>query len=134
MFEKVESEARILALSTTRALSGTETLLTQVHVLELPPLDPGHAQVMVQTLVPQASPFEVDQIVNYAGGNSLFARALVSALEDNGQLMEGQKLFREVTASLAAAATESSLLQFPEYAPIQFAGHEAGEFFFKPKA
>lgn len=69
-----------------------------------------------------------------AGGNSLFARALVSALEDNGQLMEGQKLFREVTASLAAAATESSLLQFPEYAPIQFAGHEAGEFFFKPKA
>jgi hypothetical protein len=69
-----------------------------------------------------------------AGGNSLFARALVTALEDNGQLMEGQKLFREVTASLAAAATESSLLQFPEYAPIQFAGHEAGEFFFKPKA
>jgi hypothetical protein len=69
-----------------------------------------------------------------AGGNSLFARALVSALEDNSQLMEGQKLFREVTASLAAAATESALLQFPEYAPIQFAGHEAGEFFFRPKA
>lgn len=69
-----------------------------------------------------------------AGGNSLFARAFVNALEDNSQLMEGQKLFREVTASLAAAATESSILQFPEYAPIQFAGHEAGEFFFKPKA
>ncbi|MFO1244724.1 MAG: AAA family ATPase [Ramlibacter sp.] len=78
-------EARILALSTTRALSGTETLLTQVHVLELPPLDPGHAQVMVQTLVPQASPFEVDQIVNYAGGNSLFIEELCHSLR-NGEL------------------------------------------------
>ena len=27
---------------------------------------------MVQTLVPQANPFEVDQIVNFAGGASLF--------------------------------------------------------------
>lgn len=67
------------------------------------------------------------------GGNSLFARALLNALEDNNQLLEGQKLFREVTATVAMAAAESNLLQAPEYAPIQFAGHEAGEFFFAPK-
>ena len=30
-------------------------------------------------------------------------------------------------------AAEASLPQAPEYAPIQFAGHEAGEFFFQPK-
>lgn len=68
-----------------------------------------------------------------SGGNSLFARAVLNALEDNNQLLEGQKLFREVTATVALAAAESNLLQAPEYAPIQFAGHEAGEFFFAPK-
>jgi TPR repeat protein len=68
-----------------------------------------------------------------AGGNSLFAQALVAALEDNNQLLEGQRLFREVSLSLAMAATEATLPQAPEYAPIQFAGHEAGEFFFKPR-
>lgn len=68
------------------------------------------------------------------GNNSHFALALIAALEDNAQLLEGQRLFREVSSSLAMAASESSLVQNPEYAPIQFAGHEAGEFFFQPKA
>ena len=68
------------------------------------------------------------------GNNSHFALALIAALEDNAQLLEGQRLFREVSSSLALAAAESSLVQIPEYAPIQFAGHEAGEFFFQPKA
>lgn len=66
-------------------------------------------------------------------GTSLFARAFIAVLEDNNQLLEAQKLFRGVSASLALAATESALIQIPEYAPIQFAGHEAGEFFFWPK-
>lgn len=68
-----------------------------------------------------------------AGGNSLFAQAFVAALEDNRSLLPAQRLFREVSLSLATAATETSLPQAPEYAPIQFAGHEAGEFFFQPK-
>lgn len=76
---------RVLALSAMRALSGADALLTQVHVLELPPLDPGHAQLMVQTLVPQASPFDVEQIVSYAGGNSLFIEELCHSLR-NGEL------------------------------------------------
>lgn len=67
------------------------------------------------------------------GNNSHFALALIAALEDNAQLMEGQRLFREISSSMAMAAAESSLVQVPEYAPIQFAGHEAGEFFFQPK-
>jgi hypothetical protein len=65
--------------------------------------------------------------------NSLFAKAFIAALEDNNQLLEGQRLFRDITATLALAATESALIQVPEYAPIQFAGHEAGEFFLNPK-
>lgn len=66
------------------------------------------------------------------GGNSHFARAFVATLEDNGQLLEGQRLYRELTTAMATAAAESDLVQVPEYAPIQFAGHEAGEFFFSP--
>lgn len=68
------------------------------------------------------------------GNHSHFALAVASALEDNAQLLEGQRLFREVSGLLAMAASESSLVQSPEYAPIQFAGHEAGEFFFQPKS
>ncbi len=67
------------------------------------------------------------------GNNSHFASALVAALEDNSQLLEGQRLFREVTTALASVAAESDLVQIPVYAPIQFAGHEAGEFFFSPR-
>ncbi len=68
-----------------------------------------------------------------SGGNSLFAQAFIASLEDNNQLLEGQRLFRDISLSLAMAATEATLPQAPEYAPIQFAGHEAGEFFFRPK-
>lgn len=68
-----------------------------------------------------------------ADGNSRFARAFIDALEDNNQLMEGQRLFREITTTLALAASETNLIQVPEYAPIRFAGHEAGEFLLLPK-
>lgn len=68
-----------------------------------------------------------------AEGGSLFAKALVVALEDNNQLLEGQRLFRSVATQIALNAAQATLLQTPEYAPIQFAGHEAGEFFFSPK-
>lgn len=67
-----------------------------------------------------------------SGGNSLFAKAFVNALEDNNKLLEGRKLFRNVTVTVAAGASEAALAQQPEYAPIRFAGHEAGEFFFMP--
>ncbi len=66
------------------------------------------------------------------GGNSHFAGALIATLEDNSQLLQGQRLFEEVYTAMASAAAESDLIQFPGYAPIQFAGHEAGEFFFSP--
>jgi len=67
-----------------------------------------------------------------SGGNSLFAKAFVNALEDNNKLLEGASLFRSVTRTVAVGASEATLAQQPEYAPIRFAGHEAGEFFFMP--
>ncbi len=67
------------------------------------------------------------------GQNSYFATAVLGALEANSNVLEGQNLFRGVASSMALAAVESSIVQVPEYAPIQFAGHEAGEFLFVPR-
>lgn len=67
------------------------------------------------------------------GGNSYFASAVMGALQSNTAVLEGQNLFRGVASSMALAAVESAISQSPQYAPIQFAGHEAGEFLFVPR-
>jgi TPR repeat protein len=66
------------------------------------------------------------------GRHSYFARAFLNVLSDNNRLLDGQRLFREVATVLAVAAVDAPITQSPEYAPIQFAGHESGEFFFLP--
>jgi len=68
------------------------------------------------------------------GEHSLFAGALIGALSDNNQLLTGQRLYREIAASMALKSANAGLQQVPEYSPIQFAGHEAGEFFFMPRS
>jgi uncharacterized caspase-like protein len=68
------------------------------------------------------------------GEHSMFAGALISALTDNNQLLTGQRLYREIAASMALKGANAGLQQVPEYSPIQFAGHEAGEFFFLPRS
>jgi hypothetical protein len=67
------------------------------------------------------------------GGHSVFATALLTVLRDNNQLLTGQELFREIAAGMALRSANAGLQQAPEYAPIQFAGHEAGEFFLLPQ-
>ena len=66
-----------------------------------------------------------------AGNHSFFARAFLNALTDNKKLLEAQRVFRQVSTSLALSS--SALPQSPQYAPIRYAGHESGEFFFQPK-
>jgi uncharacterized caspase-like protein len=75
------------------------------------------------------------QPVADAAGNSehsVFASALLSVLNSNNQLLTGQQLFREIATGMALRSQKAGLQQAPEYAPIQFAGHEAGEFFLQP--
>ena len=67
------------------------------------------------------------------GQHSYFAGAFLRVLQSNNGLLEGQRLFREVSASLALASVNAPITQTPEYAPIQFAGHESGDFFLVPK-
>lgn len=65
-------------------------------------------------------------------GHSVFARAFLNALRENLGILEGQRLFQMVSAEVASAAANSEFEQIPQYAPIKFAGHEAGDFFLLP--
>jgi uncharacterized caspase-like protein len=68
-----------------------------------------------------------------SGNHSYFARAFLNVLRDNNKLIEAQRVFREISTSLALNAVDSPVPQIPQYAPIRFAGHESGEYFFLPK-
>ena len=66
------------------------------------------------------------------GEHSLFANALLGILEDNSDILEGQRLYQQVFAQVAMGAENLNIEQEPLYAPIRHAGHESGEFFFLP--
>lgn len=67
------------------------------------------------------------------GRHSVFAKSFIDVLNANVEIMEGQRLFREVSARVAYAASRIRFKQLPEYAPLQHAGHEAGDFFLVPR-
>ena len=67
------------------------------------------------------------------GKHSIFAKALIDTLEANTDILEGQRLFQELSAQVTWAAEAKNFEQVPQYAPIKFAGHESGEFFFVPE-
>lgn len=68
------------------------------------------------------------------GKHSVFAKALLEVLEANSEVIEGSRLYREVAARVAYAATRFQVEQVPEYAPIKYSGHDFGDFFFVPVA
>ncbi|HTD29398.1 MAG TPA: caspase family protein, partial [Xanthomonadaceae bacterium] len=68
-----------------------------------------------------------------SGKHSYFTRAFLNVLQDNNRLLEAQGLYREVSSSLALSSIDSPIAQAPGYSPIQFAGHESGDFFFVPR-
>ena len=68
------------------------------------------------------------------GKHSVFAKALLNVLEKNDDVLEGQRLFSELSALVTWAAEAQRFEQLPEYAPIKFAGHESGDFFFVPES
>jgi hypothetical protein len=66
------------------------------------------------------------------GGHSVFARALLDVLQGNEGILDGRKLFMEVSAQVAYAASRIRFNQVPEYAPVKYTGHEGGDFFLVP--
>jgi len=66
------------------------------------------------------------------GGHSVFNRALTEALSANDEILEAQRLYRQVAARVSHVADAAGIEQEPECAPIRHAGHEAGDFLFIP--
>ena len=65
-----------------------------------------------------------------SGGHSVFAGALLSALRSGSAVVEGAGLYRSIRQEVKASSSARGNKQTPRYAPIRFAGHEAGDFIF----
>ena len=73
----------------------------------------------------------VEPVLDGAGGqHSVFAMVFLEVLENNTGVMLGRDLFRQLQLRVNAMAQRWSVPQVPEYAPIKYAGHEGGDFFF----
>ena len=66
------------------------------------------------------------------GNNSVFAKALISVLKENRNILTAPELFKMVRKRVMAAAKQVDFQQEPEYKTIKGAGHEVGDFFFVP--
>jgi len=62
------------------------------------------------------------------GRHSVFAGALLEVLQANRGALTGEQLYQAVAPRVALAARRVGFVQVPEYAPLKFAGHEAGDF------
>ena len=67
------------------------------------------------------------------GGNSVFARAFLDALEANEDVLPTPSLFERIQDRVKAAAALNKFNQVPEFRSIKSAGHDVGDFFFVPK-
>jgi hypothetical protein len=63
------------------------------------------------------------------GEHSVFARAFLTALQENRDVLDGQQLFNLVRRSVILNAPQT-----PEYTDIRYAGHEGGDFLFVRQA
>jgi uncharacterized caspase-like protein len=75
----------------------------------------------------------LEPVLDSGGGNhSVFAKAFLDVLASNTEILDGQHLGLEVAARVSYAAANVQAEQDPQYAPIRYAGHEAGDFLFVP--
>ncbi len=64
--------------------------------------------------------------------HSLFARSLLDVLTKVNSPVAAQELHQSVSSRFAHLAKRLKIQQTPQYAPIGFAGHEAGDFVLSP--
>jgi hypothetical protein len=69
----------------------------------------------------------LEPVSDSGGGreHSVFARAFLTALEDNHDVLDGQQLFNLIRRPVVLNASQT-----PEYTDIRYAGHEGGDFLF----
>jgi hypothetical protein len=66
------------------------------------------------------------------GGHSIFANAFLEILHANDDVLGGRSLYESLATRVTYRARTRSFRQEPQYAPIRFGGHEAGDFYFVP--
>lgn len=66
-------------------------------------------------------------------GHSIFASAFLETLGKQTGIVDGYSVYREVLGKVRTRAKALKQQQIPEYAPLRYAGHEAGEFFFQAR-
>ncbi len=65
-----------------------------------------------------------------SGNHSVFANAFLGALQSGNSVMEGAGLYQALRQQVKTASSARGNRQNPVYAPIKFAGHQAGDFIF----
>ncbi len=68
------------------------------------------------------------------GEHSLFAGVFLTVLKLSNHALSGAELHREVRTRVEYQANRMGVEQVPQYAPIRFAGHEAGDFVLTPRS
>lgn len=67
-------------------------------------------------------------------GHSVFAEAFLGVLEENGTVLEAERLFWAVRTRVVSTSQKLNAEQIPTYDPIHMAGHESlGDFIFVPQ-
>lgn len=76
----------------------------------------------------------LEPVIDAGGGaHSLFAHSLLDVLAQVREPIGAQELFSTVAARFAVLGKPLKVSQQPRYAPIAFAGHEAGDFLLAPR-
>ena len=65
-----------------------------------------------------------------SGNHSVFANAFLGALRSGSPVMEGAGLYQALQQQVKTSSSAQGYRQTPVYAPIKFAGHQAGDFIF----
>ena len=73
-------------------------------------------------------------VLDGGGGKySVFAAIFIDILSQNQDVLEGMRLYREISARVLNVAQRQKFEQRPEYGAIRFAGGDSGDFLFVPK-
>jgi uncharacterized caspase-like protein len=105
------------------------TLVRGIEVVEPPRHNERHAYVA--RLVEKRSRTVLtsgglEPVLDSGGeGHSVFAKAFLTALRDNPDILEGQQLFSALRRPVVVNSAQT-----PEYSDIRYAGHEGGDFLF----
>ena len=67
------------------------------------------------------------------GKHSVFASIFIDILAQNQDILEGMRLYREISARVVNIALKQKFEQRPEYGAIRFAGGDSGDFLFVPR-